>query len=321
MKPPQCKTLGELLPYLEKWEDAVRHMNADNQPPPLIKMGIVISMCPPKLQDHLQDMEERLTTYAQLRAEIIRKVDLAEMVKDHRSGSGGGRSSNDMDIGSLQQQNSDPWNYPHHDLQPEQWDQPWSSQDNWSPMNGEVDQSALQKGFKGKGKGKGEYKGKGKGTWGPWNLWNQFNKGDQGGMKGDKGGKASRGRERSLEHRTQGRDTGTCTTHHPVYSTAIVIAVGNGAIRPGIARKGRTQMRCTWSRTIRLERCRHHQQPSRIRFSYRPWYRRTHGAVRAPRTVNHMAVVATSTTGTRARTGPPRKSDRAQGSAMCVSER
>ena len=101
-----------------------------------------------------------------MRAEIIRKVDLAEMVKDHRSGSGG-RSSSDMDIGSLQQQNSDQWNYPHHALQPEQWDQPRSSQDNWSPMNGEVDLSALQKGFKGKGKGKGEYKGKGKGTWGP----------------------------------------------------------------------------------------------------------------------------------------------------------
>ena len=54
VRPPQCKTLGELLPSLEKWEDAVRHMNADSQPPPLIKMGIVMSMCPPKLQDNLQ---------------------------------------------------------------------------------------------------------------------------------------------------------------------------------------------------------------------------------------------------------------------------
>ena len=42
VKPLQCKTLGELLPALEKWEDAVRHMNAYNQPPPLIKMGIVM---------------------------------------------------------------------------------------------------------------------------------------------------------------------------------------------------------------------------------------------------------------------------------------
>jgi hypothetical protein len=85
VKPPQCKTLSELLPALERWEDAVRQMNEANQPPPLIKMGIVISMCPPKLQEHLQDMEERLTSYAQLRAEIIRKVDLAEISKDHRN--------------------------------------------------------------------------------------------------------------------------------------------------------------------------------------------------------------------------------------------
>ena len=188
VKPPQCKTLGALLPALEKWVDAVRHMNADSQPPPFIKMGIVISMCPPKLQDHLQYMEERLATYAQLRAEIIRKIDLAEMVGDHRSGSSG-KSSNVMDIGSLQQQNSDPWSYPRHDHQPEHWDQPWGSQDNWSPMKGEVDLSVLQKGFKGKGKGKGEYKGKGKGMWGHWNPWNQFNKGDEGGVKGEKGDK------------------------------------------------------------------------------------------------------------------------------------
>ena len=36
----------------------------------------------PEVMFTIPDMEERLTTYAQLRAEIIRKVDLAEISKD-----------------------------------------------------------------------------------------------------------------------------------------------------------------------------------------------------------------------------------------------
>ena len=146
-------------------------MNEENRPPTLIRMGIVIGTCPPKLQGHLQDMEERLTTYAQLRAESIRKVDLAEIAKDIRSDrmkqDTGGNAP--MDIGGL----SVPAQNPPEQYPPEQYEQydpwswTWSHQDNWSPSNGgEVDLSAL---YKGKGKGKSEHKGKGKGAWGQWN--------------------------------------------------------------------------------------------------------------------------------------------------------
>ena len=278
---------------------------------------------PAKVARQSSDLEERLTTYARLRAEIIRKVDLAEMVKDHRSGSGG-RSSSDMDIGSLQQQNSDPRNYPHRDPQPEQWDQPWSSQDNWLPMNGEVDLSALQKGFKGKGKGKGEYKGKGKGMWGPWNPWNQFSKGDTGGAKGDQGGKKGfngKGTETGAPHAGKGYGN-TCNT-------------------PPGAFNGHCHSCWEWGHSSRY--CPRRQdanavfvipsemagempssstaQPDTIQLSSTvttyPWghqssaYSESHGRC--------GDIIAT--TSTRARTGPPRKFDRAQGNAMCVSER
>ena len=72
-------------------------MREGNRPPMLIQMGIVISMCPPRLQEHLQDMEDRIQNYQQLRAEIIRKVDLAEVT----GRSSTSKSDSNMDIGGL----------------------------------------------------------------------------------------------------------------------------------------------------------------------------------------------------------------------------
>ena len=190
--PPTCKSLHELLPALERWEEAIRQMNEGNRPGMLIQMGIAISMCPPKLQEHLQDMEDRIQNYQQLRAEIIRKVDLAEVQKRNT------RSSNDanMDIGGLA--NNDSWG--DWSQQRGDWSQPQYDQDNWSPTpwSGEVDLDALQaygKGPKGgKGPFKGDPKGKGKGgkkgsPWGAskgkeWVPWKGGGKGQKGPGKG-----------------------------------------------------------------------------------------------------------------------------------------
>ena len=119
----------------------------------LIQMGIVISMCPPKLQEHLQDMEDRMQNYQQLRAEITRKVDLAEVTR--RSSTS--RSDSNMDIGGLANPDF---------LSEEQRARSQNDQDTCSPWwNGEIDLAALQP-WKGKGKGKkGDQKGKGKGQW------------------------------------------------------------------------------------------------------------------------------------------------------------
>ena len=76
IRPPQCNSLSEVLPALERWEESLRHMNDRNRPSELIKMGIVIGVCPGKLQDHVQDLDDRIQPYAQLRSELIRKIDL-----------------------------------------------------------------------------------------------------------------------------------------------------------------------------------------------------------------------------------------------------
>jgi hypothetical protein len=170
--PPQCKTLQEMLPALERWEEAIRQMNPDNRPPMLIQMGIAISMCPPKLQEHLQDMEDRIQNYQQLRSEIIRKVDLAEVTKRSTTAS----RSDYMDIGGLS--NHD------YEREDESWTWPQYDQDNCSPWwSGEIDLAALQpwKGGKGKGK-KGDPKGKGKGMWSPMYPYQKGGKSD---VKGD----------------------------------------------------------------------------------------------------------------------------------------
>ena len=169
IKPTPCKTMQEVLPALEKWEDSLRQMNDANRPPEMMMMAIVIGMMPAKLQDYLQDLEERIRTYAQLRAEIIRKVDLAE-VRDMKSDRRTSVNTNDMDVSYLSGQSL-------HNVSndPYQWnDTSWSwpsasgNQDYWPSQDGaEIDLNAIMKGGK-KGGKKGENKGYGKGAWNPW---------------------------------------------------------------------------------------------------------------------------------------------------------
>ena len=181
VKPPQCRTMSDILPALERWEEALRQMNEANRPPPLIKMGIAIGMCPPKLQEYLQDQEDRLQTYADLRAEIIRKVDLSEVTKEYNTKHDKNGPS-PMDIGGLSGQHSDPaewWNVPPGI--PDEW--------NWNvPEGGEVDLAALY--AKGKGKGKKGNPWEMKGAWGSWKGGKSPWKGSpgKGEAKGSKGG-------------------------------------------------------------------------------------------------------------------------------------
>ena len=62
-RPPQCKSFNEVLPALERWGESLRRMNDRNRPSELIKMGVVIGMCLGKLQDHLQDLDDRIQSY------------------------------------------------------------------------------------------------------------------------------------------------------------------------------------------------------------------------------------------------------------------
>lgn len=155
IRPPQCKSLNDVLPALEKWEEAVRNMNETNRPNEMMKMGIAIGMCPPKLIEHLQNMEDRITSYGQLRAEIVRKIDLAEVNKQHIKHD---TKDDHMDIGRLDNQNeqSDNRESNHTD---DQWDS-WTWTIDWSsPWSGEVDLQSMQPwGQWGKAKGKGKGK-------------------------------------------------------------------------------------------------------------------------------------------------------------------
>jgi len=97
--PARRKSMQWLLPALERWEEALAQMSPDNRPPLLIHMGIAISMRPPKLQEHLQDVGGRIQNYQHLRAEIIRKVDIAQV---NRSTSRTEKKYDDpMEVGGL----------------------------------------------------------------------------------------------------------------------------------------------------------------------------------------------------------------------------
>ena len=152
-------------------------MNETNRPLPLIAIG----MCPPKWHEYLQDQEDRMQTYADLRAEIIRQVDLSEATKEHNT-KHDKNGPLPMDIGGLSGQHSDPaiwWNIPPGI--PEEW--------NWNvPEGGEVDLAALY--AKGTGKGKKGNPWEMKGAWGSWKGGKSPWKGSpgKGEAEGSKGG-------------------------------------------------------------------------------------------------------------------------------------
>jgi hypothetical protein len=60
INPAPCKSMRDVLPALEKWEDALRQLNPANRPPEMMMMAIAIGMMPQKLREYLQDLEDKI---------------------------------------------------------------------------------------------------------------------------------------------------------------------------------------------------------------------------------------------------------------------
>ena len=175
LHPSQC-SLDKLREGLESWENLKRKYE-DRRKKPLeddICRSCLQQMCPNKLQDHLDLQASRLTTYDQVKAEVLAYLENVETRKEAKSGAvpmdvdslakGKGKGKHDKGQGKGKSKGKDKGksqssSWSNNSYHKGSWtNQSWNQQ-SWYKQNTNDSKS------KGKGK-KGQDKGKGKGDQG-----------------------------------------------------------------------------------------------------------------------------------------------------------
>ena len=180
LHPSQC-SLDKLREGLESWENLKRKYE-DRRKKPLeddICRSCLQQMCPNKLQDHLDLQASRLTTYDQVKAEVLAYLENVETRKEAKSGAvpmdvdslakGKGKGKQDKGKGKGKSKGKDKgknqsssWSnnpYTKNSGNNQSWNNQSWNQQSWYKQNTNDSKS------KGKGK-KGQDKGKGKGDQG-----------------------------------------------------------------------------------------------------------------------------------------------------------
>ena len=175
LHPSQC-SLDKLREGLESWENLKRKYE-DRRKKPLeddICRSCLQQMCPNKLQDHLDLQASRLTTYDQVKAEVLAYLENVETRKEAKSGAvpmdvdslakGKGKGKHDKGKGKGKSKGKDKGksqssSWSNNSYHKGSWNNQSWNQQSWYKQNTNDSKS------KGKGK-KGQDKGKGKGDQG-----------------------------------------------------------------------------------------------------------------------------------------------------------
>ena len=175
LHPSQC-SLDKLREGLESWENLKRKYE-DRRKKPLeddICRSCLQQMCPNKLQDHLDLQASRLTSYNQVKAEVLAYLENVETRKEAKSGAvpmdvdslakGKGKGKQDKGKGKGKSKGKDKGknqssSWSNNSYHKGSWNNQSWNQQSWYKQNANDSKS------KGKGK-KGQDKGKGKGDQG-----------------------------------------------------------------------------------------------------------------------------------------------------------
>ena len=175
LHPSQC-SLDKLREGLESWENLKRKYE-DRRKKPLeddICRSCLQQMCPNKLQDHLDLQASRLTSYDQVKAEVLAYLENVETRKEAKSGAvpmdvdslakGKGKGKQDKGKGKGKSKGKDKGknqssSWSNNSYHKGSWNNQSWNQQSWYKQNANDSKS------KGKGK-KGQDKGKGKGDQG-----------------------------------------------------------------------------------------------------------------------------------------------------------
>ena len=175
LHPSQC-SLDKLREGLESWENLKRKYE-DRRKKPLeddICRSCLQQMCPNKLQDHLDLQASRLTSYDQVKAEVLAYLENVETRKEAKSGAvpmdvdslakGKGKGKQDKGQGKGKSKGKDKGknqssSWSNNSYHKGSWNNQSWNQQSWYKQNANDSKS------KGKGK-KGQDKGKGKGDQG-----------------------------------------------------------------------------------------------------------------------------------------------------------
>ena len=169
VNPERAKTANDILPLIERWEERVQRLPSDKRPYQDMQMALLSRMCTKRMQEYVELHLNHMSTYAELKEEIIRLVDSGFM----------GKTTTTKDDGGQRPMELDPFN---------EWDD-WGGYEGLNMVKGKGKGAGGYGGYGGKGGGKGGDKGKGKGKTGGPGWWGKGGgkNGGAGGQEGDKG--------------------------------------------------------------------------------------------------------------------------------------